>query len=134
MKISDLSIIFTSKLGKTQTNSRKSWRCVENDFADAHEGLLIQSLAVGQHNEASSLTLGFGQEKAGILLQGAMRLGIFSRVLLPAPLRPIIPTTSPGWTSNDTSRRAQNSELPAAELAVFSLEFSANSGLSGLFF
>ena len=30
---------------------------------------------------------------------------IFSSVLLPAPLRPMMPTTSPGCTSNDTSFR-----------------------------
>ena len=36
-----------------------------------------------------------------------MRLTIFKRVDLPAPLRPMMPTTSPGWTSKDTSLRAQ---------------------------
>ena len=38
----------------------------------------------------------------------AIRLRIFSSVLLPAPLRPMIPTTSPGWTSNETPLNAQN--------------------------
>src|ERR1043166_2171248 len=33
---------------------------------------------------------------------------IFKSVLLPAPLRPMIPTTSPLFTSNDTSLSAQN--------------------------
>ncbi len=32
---------------------------------------------------------------------------IFSSVLLPAPFRPMIPTTSPGFTSKDTSFSAQ---------------------------
>src|ERR1035437_5839993 len=34
---------------------------------------------------------------------------IFSRVLLPEPLRPTIPKNSPWWTSNDTSRSARSS-------------------------
>ena len=38
-----------------------------------------------------------------------MRLSIFSRVLLPAPLRPTIPTTSPWSMLKDTSRSAQKS-------------------------
>ena len=37
-----------------------------------------------------------------------MRDRIFSRVLLPAPLRPMMPTTSPGRTSKSTSFKAQN--------------------------
>ena len=37
-----------------------------------------------------------------------MRLRIFSSVLLPAPLRPMMPTTSPGCTSKLTSSSAQN--------------------------
>src|SRR5205814_9963848 len=32
-----------------------------------------------------------------------------SSVLFPAPLRPMMPTTSPSWISRLTSRRAQNS-------------------------
>ncbi len=32
---------------------------------------------------------------------------ILSSVVLPAPLRPMMPTTSPGAISNETSRRAQ---------------------------
>ncbi len=36
-----------------------------------------------------------------------MRLRIFSSVLLPAPLRPMMPTTSPRLTSKQTSLRAQ---------------------------
>src|SRR6185312_7828041 len=35
-----------------------------------------------------------------------MRLRILSSVLLPAPLRPMIPTTSPASTPNVTSRKA----------------------------
>jgi hypothetical protein len=38
-----------------------------------------------------------------------MRLRILSRVDLPAPLRPMMPTTSPCLTSRFTSRSAQNS-------------------------
>ncbi len=37
-----------------------------------------------------------------------IRLSTFSSVLLPAPLRPMMPTTSPWFTSNETSRMAQN--------------------------
>src|ERR1044072_8603398 len=37
-----------------------------------------------------------------------MRLRIFSSVLLPAPLRPMMPTTSPFLISNETSFSAQN--------------------------
>ena len=37
-----------------------------------------------------------------------MRLRILSRVLLPAPLRPMMPTTSPFWMSKSTSLSAQN--------------------------
>src|SRR5262245_14575560 len=37
-----------------------------------------------------------------------MRLSIFSKVLLPAPFRPMIPITSPFLTSKETSLRAQN--------------------------
>ena len=36
-----------------------------------------------------------------------MRDRIFSSVLLPAPFRPMMPTTSPGATLNDTSFSAQ---------------------------
>ena len=36
-----------------------------------------------------------------------MRERILSRVLFPAPLRPMIPTTSPRLTSKETSSRAQ---------------------------
>src|SRR5262249_60501975 len=39
------------------------------------------------------------------------------RVLLPAPLRPIMPTTSPGCTENETSLSAQNSELVRERLS-----------------
>src|ERR1035441_1727997 len=38
-----------------------------------------------------------------------MRLRIFSSVLLPAPFRPIMPTTSPRLTSKETSLSAQKS-------------------------
>ena len=51
-----------------------------------------------------------------------IRLRIFSRVLLPAPLRPMMPTTSPCWTSKETSLRAQNSS---------ELEQGAGSGEGG---
>jgi len=40
---------------------------------------------------------------------GVMRDRIFSRVDLPAPLRPMMPTTSPGSMEKETSRNAQNS-------------------------
>src|SRR5690242_16099294 len=43
-----------------------------------------------------------------------MRLSILSNVLLPAPFRPMTPTTSPAGMANETSRRAQNSLPPAA--------------------
>ena len=36
-----------------------------------------------------------------------MRERILSSVLLPAPLRPMMPTTSPSLTSKETSLRAQ---------------------------
>ena len=42
-----------------------------------------------------------------------MRLRILSRVLLPAPLRPMMPTTSPFMMSKDRSRKAQNVSLDA---------------------
>ena len=38
-----------------------------------------------------------------------MRARIFSIVLLPAPLRPMMPTVSPARISNETSFSAQNS-------------------------
>ena len=44
-----------------------------------------------------------------------IRLRIFSRVDLPAPLRPIMPTTSPCLTSKETSLRAQKSSVPEAK-------------------
>src|SRR5262249_29960521 len=40
-----------------------------------------------------------------------IRLRILSNVVLPAPLRPMMPTTSPRFTSNDTSCKAQNSAV-----------------------
>ena len=48
-----------------------------------------------------------------------MRARILSSVLLPAPLRPMIPTVSPALISNETSLSAQKSRfgslgLPAA--------------------
>ena len=43
-----------------------------------------------------------------------IRDSIFSKVLFPAPLRPMIPTTSPWGTSNDTSLTAQNSSIDAS--------------------
>ena len=43
-----------------------------------------------------------------------MRERILSSVLLPAPLRPMMPTTSPRLISKDTSRNAQNSSLGEA--------------------
>ena len=51
---------------------------------------------------------------------------IFSSVLLPAPLRPMIPTTSPGCTSKDTSSSAQKSSVPAST-AFFRNGVRANS-------
>ena len=43
-----------------------------------------------------------------------MRERILSSVLLPAPLRPMIPTTSPAATLNVTSRSAQSVRAPLA--------------------
>jgi hypothetical protein len=43
-----------------------------------------------------------------------MRLRILSSVLLPAPFLPMMPTTSPFPTSNDTSRSAQKSSVVTA--------------------
>src|SRR5437773_1473093 len=40
-----------------------------------------------------------------------MRLRILSSVDLPAPLRPMMPTTSPCLTSKETSFKAQNSSV-----------------------
>ena len=51
-----------------------------------------------------------------------IRLMILSRVLFPAPLRPMIPTTSPQFTSKVTSWRASN----------FSTTFFARDRLSFL--
>ena len=45
----------------------------------------------------------------GRAVGSVMRDRIFSSVLLPAPLRPMMPTTSPRAISNDTSSSAQNS-------------------------
>ena len=56
---------------------------------------------------------------AGRAVGSVMRDRIFSSVLLPAPLRPMMPTTSPGWTSNETSCSAQKSlhrHVAAADL------------------
>ena len=47
---------------------------------------------------------------------GVMRARIFSIVLLPAPLRPMMPTVSPARISKETSFSAQNS-LAAASSA-----------------
>jgi hypothetical protein len=41
-----------------------------------------------------------------------MRASTFNSVLLPAPLRPTIPTTSPRRMLKETSCRAQKSSLP----------------------
>ena len=46
-------------------------------------------------------------EPAAPAVGSVIRLRIFRSVDFPAPLRPTIPTTSPGWTSNETSLRAQ---------------------------
>ena len=51
------------------------------------------------------------ERRRGRSVGSVMRLRIFSSVLLPAPLRPMMPTTSPGSTSNDTSRSAQKSSI-----------------------
>ena len=40
-----------------------------------------------------------------------MRLRILRSVVLPAPLRPMMPTTSPRLTSNETSFKAQKSSI-----------------------
>ncbi len=42
----------------------------------------------------------------------------FSRVDLPAPLRPMMPTTSPAATSNDTSSSAQSVSASGSALAA----------------
>ena len=42
-----------------------------------------------------------------------MRERIFNSVDLPAPLRPMMPMTSPSLTAKETSRRAQNSSPSA---------------------
>ena len=52
-----------------------------------------------------------------------MRLIIFSNVLLPAPLRPITPSTSPSLMSNEISRSAQWT----ASSAIFSPPFTCPS-------
>ena len=44
-----------------------------------------------------------------------MREMIFRSVLLPAPLRPMMPRASPGWTSNETFLSAQNSSEEASD-------------------
>src|SRR5437763_10052517 len=48
-----------------------------------------------------------------------MRLRIFSSVLLPAPLRPMMPTTSPRLISNETSFSAQNVSLRGRRSGFF---------------
>jgi hypothetical protein len=45
------------------------------------------------------------------LVGSVMRERIFSSVDFPAPLRPMIPTTSPCFTSKETSLSAQRSSL-----------------------
>ena len=68
-----------------------------------------------------------------------MRAKIFSRVLFPAPLRPMRPTTSPWRTSKLTSFIAQmKRELPFAAAAMLSPKAAlispmADPALGGLF-
>src|ERR1039457_6624837 len=45
------------------------------------------------------------------LVGSVIRDRILSSVLLPAPFRPMMPTASPCFTSNETSRRAQITSL-----------------------
>src|SRR5215469_3808606 len=53
--------------------------------------------------KAPNTSMNFGPSGGRLV----MRERIFRRVVLPAPLRPIRPRTSPSWTSRQTSRRAQ---------------------------
>jgi hypothetical protein len=46
-----------------------------------------------------------------LLVGSVTRLKIFSKVDLPAPLRPMMPTRSPCLISKETSFKAQNSSL-----------------------
>src|ERR1035441_6968420 len=56
---------------------------------------------------------------------------IFSRVLLPEPLRQTIPKNSPWWTSNDTSRSARSSRFGSfknlSEIQSSSTDVDANT-------
>lgn len=45
-----------------------------NNFANTRDGLHLHRLPRGQHDDAGGDALGFGQEEAGIRLQGAIRL------------------------------------------------------------
>ena len=58
-----------------------------------------------------------------------MRLNIFSKVLLPAPLRPMTPRTSPCSTSKLTSLSAQNSSTSSPW--TISLPRNEVDGLAG---
>src|SRR2546423_9791219 len=59
-----------------------------------------------------------------------MRLRILSRVDLPAPLRPMMPTTSPCLTSKETSLRAQkSSEEARADDRTTGLQDDRTTGL-----
>src|SRR5579864_4953637 len=58
-----------------------------------------------------------------------MRLSVLSRVLFPAPLRPMTPTTSPRPTSKETSRSAQNVSHSTRRNGCRSLSISASAAV-----
>jgi len=58
---------------------------------------------------------------------GVIRARILSSVVLPAPLRPMIPTVSPSATSNEMSRSAQNSSPSSARPRRRRNEFASSS-------
>src|SRR3954463_8572284 len=68
---------------------------------------------------------------ASPVLGMVIRLRILSSVLLPAPLRPTMPTTSPSWISSDTSLSAQNSSCSARAKGCFSRCVSASAAVVG---
>jgi hypothetical protein len=57
---------------------------------------------------------------------------ILSRVLFPAPFRPITPSTSPGATVSDTSRRAQSASGSADASASSSARQRLTTQVNGL--
>ena len=79
----------------------------------------IDILAAGQFRVKAGADFQQAGHAAVIVTRPAvgsvMRLRIFSSVLLPAPLRPMMPTTSPCVTSKETSRRAQKDSEDGGE-------------------